>query len=142
MERPNYDNGRETIWGISRGDRRWFQAMTLVGGNVGSIAVTLLTLKHRPADQTPDALALALLLGIGASFVAAGFVAWNVVQIKELTMAIADWIREATERRRQRILAEGRAEGYRMGYEDAQQGKPCRPPTDKPETERPNADQP
>ena len=100
MERLDYDSNRETIWGISPGDRRWFQVMTLVGGNVGSIAVTLLTLKHRPADQTPDALALSLLLGIGASFVAAGFVAWNVVQIKELTMAIADWIREATESRR------------------------------------------
>ena len=137
MERPDHDSDRETIWGISPGDRRWFQVMTLVGGNVGSIVVTLLTLKHRPADQTPDALALSLPLGIGASFVAAGFVAWNVVQIKELTMAIADWIREATERRRQRL----RAEGYRMGYEDAQQGKPCRPPTDKPEAERPKGDQ-
>ena len=115
--------------------------MTLVGGNVGSIAITLLTLQHRPADQTPDALALSLLLGIGASFVAAGFVSWNIVQIKELTMAIADWIREATEKRRRRILEEGRAEGYQLGYDDAQQGKPRRPATGKPEAERSNADQ-
>ena len=42
----------------------------------------------------------------------------------ELTMAIADWIREATERRRQRIIAEGLHEGYLMGYEDADKGRP------------------
>ena len=35
-------------------------------------------------------------------------------------MAIADWIREATERRRQRILKEA----YDMGYEDADKGRP------------------
>ena len=39
-------------------------------------------------------------------------------------MPIGDWIREANERRRQRL----REEGYRKGYEDAQQGKPPRPP--------------
>ena len=62
-------------------------------------------------------------------------------------MAIADWIREATEKRRQRILEqgraegrdegrdEGRAEGYREGYDDAQQGKPRRVPNDKPASE-------
>lgn len=38
----------------------------------------------------------------------------------ELTMAIADWIREATERRRQRILREA----YDMGYDDADKGRP------------------
>lgn len=38
----------------------------------------------------------------------------------ELVMAIADWVREATERRRQRILKEA----YDMGYEDADKGRP------------------
>ena len=38
----------------------------------------------------------------------------------ELTMAIADWVMEATERRRQRL----RDEGYDMGYEDADKGRP------------------
>ena len=52
----------------------------------------------------------------------------------ELKMAIADWVREATERRRQRIITEalerGRsevrreAEAYNMGYEDADKGRP------------------
>ena len=59
----------------------------------------------------------------------------------EMTMAIADWIREATERRRQRIIEEvrnseeyrqeyekgfreGLVEGYMMGYDDADKGRP------------------
>ena len=45
-----------------------------------------------------------------------------------LVMAIADWIREATERRRQRLRREGRikglSEGYLMGYDDADKGRP------------------
>ena len=57
---------------------------------------------------------------------------WAILQAKELTMAIADWIREATERRRERIIAEvvqsdeyrqGLVEGYLMGYDDADKGK-------------------
>ncbi len=43
-------------------------------------------------------------------------------------MPIGDWIREANERRRQRIreeaLAEGRKEGYQIGYADGSRGKP------------------
>ena len=43
-------------------------------------------------------------------------------------MAIADWVREATERRRQRLRREGRikglSEGYLMGYDDADKGRP------------------
>ena len=35
-------------------------------------------------------------------------------------MAIADWIRDATERRRQRILREA----YNMDYDDADKGRP------------------
>ena len=52
-------------------------------------------------------------------------------------MAIADWIREATERRRERVIeevrnseeyrqkyAEGFRQGYDMGYDDADKGRP------------------
>ena len=39
-------------------------------------------------------------------------------------MAIADWIREATERRRERW----RREAYMQGYADADAGKPPNPP--------------
>ena len=90
----------------------------------------------------PNAVARNILLSIGASFVAAGFVSWAILQAKELTMAIADWIREATERRRRRIIAEavqseayrqryaeGFRQGYNMGYDDADKGRPRRPPT-------------
>ena len=41
-------------------------------------------------------------------------------------MPIGDWIREANERRRQRL----REEGYLKGYEDGRQGKPPRPQGD------------
>ena len=55
-------------------------------------------------------------------------------------MAIADWIREATERRRQRVIEEVRSseeyrqawrEGYDMGYDDADKGRPRRPPSSR-----------
>ena len=82
---------------------------------------------------TPNVVERNILLSIGASFVAAGFVSWAILQAKELMMAIADWIREATERRRERLRdegrREGRGEGYLMGYEDRDKGKPPRPPT-------------
>ena len=43
-------------------------------------------------------------------------------------MAIADWIREATERRRERWRREGYLQGYAKGYADADAGKPPNPP--------------
>ena len=43
-------------------------------------------------------------------------------------MAIADWIREATERRRERWRREAMLIGYKMGYADADAGKPPNPP--------------
>lgn len=88
---------------------------------------------------------LNLLLGIGAGFVASGFVAWGLLQLKEMAMAIADWIREATEKRRQRFIEQGRqegrqegiqigreqgrVEGYEEGYIDGKEGNPPQPLT-------------
>ena len=63
----------------------------------------------------PNGVARNILLSVGASFVAAGFVSWAILQAKELMMAIADWIREATERRRERIIAEALERGRREG---------------------------
>ena len=132
-EPPEGRGSREDMWGIRRRDGRWFQVLTLIGGTAGSIGLTVLQIKHRSAADTPDAVALNILLGVGASFIAAGFVSWGLLQIKELIMAIADWVREATEKRRQRIraegIAEGVAEGYRRGYQDATQGKPPEVPS-------------
>ncbi len=145
MNEDNRRADRETIWGINRKDRRWFQLMTLLGGTGGSATLVWLTLRYR-ADDTPDAVAFSILLAIGASFVAAGFVAWSLLQVKEIAMPIGDWIREANERRRQRIRAEAIAQGYRRGYEDGIQGKPPEVPleqTGQPpprESNRPDAD--
>ena len=128
MNQDNRDDDRETIWGINRKDRRLFQLMTLLGGIGGSATLIWLTLRYRVAADTPDEVGLSILVAIGASFVTAGFVAWSLLQVKEIVMPIGDWIREANERRRQRIreeaLAEGRKEGYQIGYADGSRGKP------------------
>ena len=54
-------------------------------------------------------------------------------------MPIGDWIREANEKRRQRILeqgrTEGRTEGYRLGYDDAEKGKPRQVPGSRPDSD-------
>lgn len=47
---------------------------------------------------------------------------------KGLIVSIGDWIREANERRWQRWRQEAIEEGYNLGYTDALQGKPPRPP--------------
>ena len=129
------DDYRETIWGIDPKDRQWFQLLTLFGGTAGSVILTQLEVSHGSA--TPNQEARNIILGIGASFVASGFIAWGLLQAKELIMAIADWIRDATARRRERLIQQGiqqgRQEGYAQGYADAQQGKPKQPPDDNPD---------
>ena len=127
-----YDE-RDNLWGIDSNDRRWFQALTLAGGVIASIMMAFLEIEYRADDAAPNTVARNILLSIGASFVAAGFVSWAILQAKELTMAIADWIREATEKRKQQLRDEGRVDGlsrgYMMGYEDRDKGKPPQPPT-------------
>ena len=141
MSATDRNGGRESLWGINRRDRRWFQALTLVGGASTSLAFGLLLFRNRSASDTPDEILFNLLLGIGAGFVASGFVAWGLLQLKEIVVAIADWIREATKKRQRRLLeqgrAEGRDEGYRLGYDDAQRGKPPQIPPDDPGTNGP-----
>ena len=111
--------------------------------------MAFLEIEYRADDAAPNAVARNILLSIGASFVAAGFVSWAILQAKELTMAIADWIRDANEKRKRELVAEalergrregriegrdeglieGRGEGYDMGYDDRDMGKPRRRPT-------------
>ena len=114
------DDYRESIWGIRPRDRKWFQLFTLTGGIAGSVILALLELYSLPMDGVPSETARNIVLSIGASFVASGFIAWGLLQAKELIMPIGDWIREANERRRERL----RREGYLRGYADAQEGKP------------------
>ena len=61
------DDYRETIWGISPSDRKWFQVLTLMGGTSGFVILTILRFSHRSPDATPDEVAFNILLGIGAS---------------------------------------------------------------------------
>ena len=119
MNEDNRGADRETIWGINRKDRRWFQLLTLLGGTGGSATLIWLTLSYRAVADTADEMAFSIPLAIGASFVAAGFVAWSLLQVKEITMPIGDWIREANERRRQRLRDEGRREGQIEGLKQA-----------------------
>ena len=143
-----YDE-RDNLWGIDSNDRRWFQALTLAGGVIASIMMAFLEIEYRAGDAAPNTVARNILLSIGASFVAAGFVSWAILQAKELTMAIADWIRDANEKRKRELVAEalergrregrieghneglieGRGEGYDMGYDDRDMGKPRRRPS-------------
>ena len=118
------DNYRESIWGIRPRDRKWFQLFTMIGGIAGSVILAVLEIKTGFPSVSPSETARNLVLGIGASFVASGFVIWGALQARELMSAVADWIREATQRRRERW----RQEAYLQGYTDAQQGKPPRPP--------------
>lgn len=100
------DEDRESIWGIASKDRAWFQALTLVGGVALSIMTAYLELAYSPAGATPNVVARGIVVGIGASFVASGFVAWGILQAKELTMAVADLIRDFAEKRKQKWEAE------------------------------------
>ena len=148
-----YDS-RETIWGIDPRDRIWFQLLTLIGGIAGSIIMIRLELIY--GSTTPNETARNLLVGVSASFVASGFLAWAILQTKDVIMAIGDLIRARADRIRQRIREEamqegkregiqqgiqqgiqeglrlGREEGYQLGYRDAQEGKPSKPPSDGP----------
>ena len=135
MPRYNPSEDREDMWGIPRRDRRWFQLLTLIGGTAGSISLTWLELAYGWDSSAPNSPIRNIILGVGGSFIAAGFVSWGLLHTKEMLMAIADWIREATEKRRRRIRAEGITQGitqgYRRGYEDAIQGKPPEVPLEE-----------
>ena len=126
MIERDYNEDRETIWGINRQDRPWFQLLTLLGGVVGSIILTVLAVNHGPPDSTPSETAGGIVLGIGGSFVASGFIAWGLLQCKELIMSIAYWIKRRNAKNRAELIAQGIERGYEMGYEDAQSGRPRR----------------
>ena len=124
MTEPDHSRARETIWGISRQDRPWFQVMTLLGGIAGSVTLTVLELEYRTPDATPNTTGLNIVLGIGGSFVAAGFTAWGILQVKELAMSIAQLITDWRAKKDARL--------YSQGYDDARNGRPrqMQPPDD------------
>ena len=124
------DEYRESIWGIRPRDRRWFQLITLLGGAAGSVILTLLEPDSLSSGTPSNEVARNIALGIGASFVASGFIAWGLLQGKELVMSLGDWFREANARREQRRRVREYLKGYEKGYEDAREGKPPRPARD------------
>ena len=128
MTEPDRSRARETIWGISPQDRPWFQVMTLLGGVAGSVTLTVLELEYRAPDATPNTTGLNIVLGIGGSFVAAGFTAWGILQTKELAMSIAQLINDRRAKNRAKLIAEW----YVQGYDDARNGRPpqMEPPDD------------
>ena len=125
------DDYRESIWGIRPQDRRWFQLLTLIGGTSGAVVLALFEIDSLSTGAPVREVSRNIALSIGASYVASGFIAWGLLQAKELVMPIGDWIREATERRRERWLEEGRQQGrlevlreiYGPDYPDSEEGK-------------------
>ena len=129
MSRVSDDGYRESIWGIDPKESPWFQLLTLTGGIAGSVILTWLELNYRSGDATLSEVAQNIVLGISASFIAAGFIVWGILQAKDLAMPAGDVLRGFVERRREKwrkeLLAaqqdareEGRQEGLRQGREE------------------------
>lgn len=122
----------ETIWGISPRDRGWFQLFTLLGGVVGSVILAVLELDSPAAGATTSQTARNIVLGIGASFVAAGFVAWGLLQARDIMSDVTAWIRAKTKKREDRLLERGRQLGreevlreiYGPDYTEPPEGNP------------------
>ncbi len=135
MSRASDDGYRESIWGIDPRDRPWFQLFTLVGGIVGSVILTWLELNYPSDGSTPSEVARNVVLGISASFVAAGFIVWGILQAKDLAMPAGDILRGFVERRRARWLEEGRRQGreealreiYGPNYSNSREGSQSQP---------------
>ena len=111
------DDYRETIWGIRPDDRKWFESFTLVGGTAGSIVLTVLELNSGAVGATQAEMARNIALGIGASFVASGFIVWGLLQVKDYMSSLGNWIRDKTKERREQWMREAREEGIEQGIE-------------------------
>lgn len=109
------DEYRETIWGIRPDDRKWFESFTVVGGTAGSIVLAVLELNSVAAGTTQAETARNIALGIGASFVASGFIVWGLLQVKDYMSSLGNWIRDKTKERRERWMREAREEGIEQG---------------------------
>lgn len=109
------DEYRETIWGIRPDDRKWFQFFTVIGGIAGSVILAVLEIQSPSVSSALGETARNIVLGIGASFVASGFVTWGFLQAREIMSSFAAWIRANTKKREDRLLERGREEGIELG---------------------------
>ena len=97
--------------------------------------MAVLELNSPPVDATLAETARNIVLSIGASFVAAGFVAWGLLQAREIMSSFAAWIRSNTKKREDRILERGRQLGreevlreiYGPDYTEPPEGNPGQP---------------
>ena len=117
MSRAGDDGYRESIWGIDTRDRPWFQVLTLAGGVAGSIILTLLELDSLSVGGAPSEASRNIVLSIGASFVASGFIAWGILQAKDLIMPAGDILRRFAEKQREKWYEESRQQGIKEGRE-------------------------
>ena len=117
MSRAGDDGYRESIWGIDPRDRPWFQVLTLAGGIAGSVVLTLLELDSLSGGAVPSETARNIVLGIGASFVSSGFIAWGILQAKDLIMPAGDILRRFAEKQREKWYEESRQQGIKEGRE-------------------------
>ena len=117
MSRVGDDGYRESIWGIDPRDRPWFQVLTLAGGVAGFIILTLLELDSLSVGGAPSEAARNIVLGIGASFVSSGFIAWGILQAKDLIMPAGDILRRFAEKQREKWYEESRQQGIKEGRE-------------------------
>ena len=117
MSRVSDESYRESIWGIDPRDRSWFQLLTLIGGIAGSTILTLLELDSLSVGGAPSEAARNIILGIGASFVASGFIAWGILQAKDLIMPAGDILRRFAEKQRDKWYEESRQQGIKEGRE-------------------------
>ena len=91
--------------------------LTLAGGIVGSIILTLLELDSLSVGGAPSEAARNIVLGIGASFVSSGFIAWGILQAKDLIMPAGDILRRFAEKQREKWYEESRQQGIKEGRE-------------------------
>lgn len=124
MSRVSDESYRESIWGIDPKDRPWFQLLTLIGGIAGSTILTLLELDSLSVGGAPSEAARNIILGIGASFVASGFIAWGILQAKDLIMPAGDILRRFAEKQRDKWYEESRQQGMKEGRQQGiQEGR-------------------
>ena len=116
--KPQKERPSQSIWGINPQDRNWFTTLTATAGTVyAAIAVTDIIRQRQPTDTTGDLMG-DIATTIAGSYLAAGFVAWAILNAKDTIMSFADSIREKTAKKIESHREEGRVEGRVEGRQE------------------------